>query len=398
MAEHLGRTAFRPCLCALLLLLASVSVGHATQEFLLHDKGRDRQGYGSERAYLYRMQLESNDVVVLARYHTRYGREGRKQHEGDGRTPEGEYQITEIRQRDRWDYDSFGPWSLRISYPNKYDRRRYRPGSDILLHGGHDSSTNGCIRVLDDGYRTFGTRNITELARTTARGTPIISAAHVPRFLKGRPGHHLGAEAAAFYSYVLRHDLDNDMVLSKVGSFAPYRQTPGGGLHRASTVTGPVPSTSPRKSLPTTTPPKVVAVRASSSLDASSSANYRPGNLLDHRPDTAWCEGKDGDGEGEWVEIAFDRPVEIRGFTIVNGYDKGGSFDRWEANGRVHTLGLEVDGRTYNTDLENQRVPQPLPFRDPPRTQRLRLIIGSVYRGTTYRDTCLSEVAIDHGS
>jgi len=395
--EHLGRAVLPPCLCAL-LLLASASIGQAAQEFLLHDKGCDRQGYYTDPPHLYRLRLEPHDVVVVARYRTRYGREGRKQYEGDGRTPEGKYHITDVRPRNRWDYDSFGPWSLRISYPNKYDRRRDRPGSNILIHGGHDSSTNGCIRVLDDGYRTFGRDNITKLAGTTEQGTPIISAAHVPRFLKGPPERHLGAEAAAFYRRILQSDLDNDTVITRVARFDPYRSTRLAG-YSGDDTTARRRSPPPRPARPTVQPPpKVVKVTASSYLHQIFGPDCRPENLLDNKTNTAWCEGKKGDGEGAWVEIVFDRPVQIRGFTIVNGYDKGGSFDRWEANGRVHTLELAFDGKSYNTDLENKRVRQRRFFENPPRARRMRLIIRSVYRGKRYRDTCLSEVEIDYGS
>lgn len=217
------------------LLLAAVFLAAApppdgiAQTFLLHDKGLDRRGYrGDEGSHLYRLRLEPDDVVVLDRYRTRYGEPGRKLREGDGRTPEGKYRIVEVRRRERWEHDRFGPWSLRLSYPNAYDRRRPRPGGNILLHGGRDSITHGCIRVLDDGYRTFGSENITVLAGRTPEGTPILSAPHVPRFLKDRPGKRLGREAAALYRDLLRRELDNEAVIAGVAGFDPYR-TPQGG-------------------------------------------------------------------------------------------------------------------------------------------------------------------------
>lgn len=86
---------------------------------------------------------------------------GHKQRQGDGRTPEGVYQLDIRRQTTR-----FGP-GLHISYPRPEDRRRARaagvpPGGAIYIHGlpvglgviGTDHAkfdwTNGCIAVTDE--------------------------------------------------------------------------------------------------------------------------------------------------------------------------------------------------------------------------------------------------------
>jgi len=86
---------------------------------------------------------------------------GHKQRQGDGRTPEGVYQLDIRRQTTR-----YGP-GLHISYPRPEDRRRARaagvpPGGAIYIHGlpvglgviGADHAsfdwTNGCIAVTDE--------------------------------------------------------------------------------------------------------------------------------------------------------------------------------------------------------------------------------------------------------
>jgi murein L,D-transpeptidase YafK len=79
--------------------------------------------------------------------------QGHKQHEGDGRTPEGRYFI------DRRNPNSSFHLSLGISYPNPDDRTRASsmgrsPGGDIFIHGGPRPTdrqgkdwTAGCIAV-----------------------------------------------------------------------------------------------------------------------------------------------------------------------------------------------------------------------------------------------------------
>ena len=92
--------------------------------------------------------------------------DGPKRVEGDGRTPEGLYQI-ETRNP-----DSRFHLSLRISYPSAADSARAAetgksPGSDIMIHGvpngwgwasdlfkGRDW-TNGCIAVTNDEMRSL---------------------------------------------------------------------------------------------------------------------------------------------------------------------------------------------------------------------------------------------------
>jgi murein L,D-transpeptidase YafK len=86
--------------------------------------------------------------------------DGRKEHEGDYRTPEGEYKL--IRRNSRSDFFL----SMEISYPNSSDlahaqRHGLKPGGAIMLHGWpnvpHRTTeyyrsadwTDGCIAVAN---------------------------------------------------------------------------------------------------------------------------------------------------------------------------------------------------------------------------------------------------------
>lgn len=100
---------------------------------------------------------------------------GAKQHQGDGRTPEGDY-IIDWRKRDSQYYRA-----LHISYPNSRDaesaRRLGRPaGSMIMIHGQPSQYkvqylkidadwTQGCIAVSNAA--------MDELWSVVADGTPI---------------------------------------------------------------------------------------------------------------------------------------------------------------------------------------------------------------------------------
>lgn len=124
-----------------------------------------------------RLELISRGVVV-AEYRVALGAspEGPKREEGDGRTPEGLYEI-DGRKRDS-DYHL----ALHVSYPNAEDRaqaeaRGIDPGGAIMIHGlpnglgfvgaSHAMMdwTDGCIAVTN--------REIEEIWEWVRDGVPI---------------------------------------------------------------------------------------------------------------------------------------------------------------------------------------------------------------------------------
>ena len=95
---------------------------------------------------------------------------GHKQHEGDGRTPEGSYLITRRNPNSRY-YLSIG-----IDYPRPADVERARsmglsPGGDIFIHGRGGITnpfrdwTAGCIAVTNE--------EIEDIYAMVPEGTPI---------------------------------------------------------------------------------------------------------------------------------------------------------------------------------------------------------------------------------
>ncbi|GAO08637.1 hypothetical protein TPA0598_04_02730 [Streptomyces lydicamycinicus] len=80
------------------------------------------------------------------------------------------------------------------------------------------------------------------------------------------------------------------------------------------------PGRPPRQILPTTGPghQTTAVLRGAASVTASSSGNwlfhlpqYDPVHAFDGDPDTAWAEGSAGNPVGQWVRIAFPRPVTL---------------------------------------------------------------------------------------
>ncbi|MCW8945132.1 MAG: L,D-transpeptidase family protein [Sedimenticola sp.] len=96
--------------------------------------------------------------------------DGEKIHEGDKRTPEGVYRITNYIPKDKL-APIYGAGAFPINYPNTLDRIEGRNGSGIWLHGRDDNDpkkqvTRGCV--------AFNNNQIGELKALLHKDTPVI--------------------------------------------------------------------------------------------------------------------------------------------------------------------------------------------------------------------------------
>ena len=155
----------------------------------------------------------------------------------------------------------------------------------------------------------------------------------------------------------------------------------------------------------------IESIRASSTLPSAPHTSYGVENLLDGRSDTAWIEGKDGPGKGEWIEITFKPGAMIRGIGLLNGYTKSPA--ALAENGhvrklRVHSPALQ-EGEQWSEKVE-LKAPQPLSARKDWRVsdldwvfdcgdgcvelKKVRLTILDAVPGTKFSDTAISEIFI----
>lgn len=196
----------------------------------------------------------------------------------------------------------------------------------------------------------------------------------------------LAATVFAFYSIVqwaLATEEDVDPYAGQSGTTATVgtmtTQRPGGGsANTTSTLVGTLIRPS--------------AVSASSSLKATSTNNYRPTNLLDGDLATAWNEGAEGPGLGEWVRFEFSRQIVLSRIEIANGYQKDD--DRFRGNPRVRSLEVAYSNGTTQliTLVDTEEFQSITPTRQP--VEWVKLTIVSVYPGDEWDDTALSEVRI----
>jgi hypothetical protein len=132
---------------------------------------------------------------------------------------------------------------------------------------------------------------------------------------------------------------------------------------------------------------------ASSVLSPQSGNTYGVRHLFESDENTAWVEGKPGQGLGEWVVVEFDKLRAVRGITIKNGYQKNS--DIFYKNSRVRRLRLVFSqGDTKSFALEDRLGNQNINFDAPIRSHWIQFIIDDVFPGSKYTDTAISKLVI----
>ena len=144
---------------------------------------------------------------------------------------------------------------------------------------------------------------------------------------------------------------------------------------------------------------------ASSSLKPDGRNTYGPENLNDESRDNAWAEGAEGDGIGETLTLTMKQPQKVTRLRIHNGYGKQ---PLCQLNNRVKKLAVSInggapfmaeltDGRVaigYEGSFWDSRCWVDLP-KDAGLVKTVELTIKEVYRGTKFRDTCISAVDVE---
>jgi hypothetical protein len=188
--------------------------------------------------------------------------------------------------------------------------------------------------------------------------------------------------------YVIQHSGNTNANQVNAESPSPHRPTPEATKTPDSGDFTPTPSPKPG--------PLTIIASASSMRMAVQANTYYAANAIDGQSNTAWIEGDIGDGKGEWIRLDFDREIKLHRIIIQPGYFKSPQI--WAQNNRMATMTAQFsDGSSrvlsFGDRMESQRVDV-----GSVKTRWVRLVIGSVYRGTDpgpNDDTALSEVTFE---
>lgn len=129
----------------------------------------------------------------------------------------------------------------------------------------------------------------------------------------------------------------------------------------------------------------------SSVLSPQSGNSYGVLNLFDNDAATAWVEGQKHEGVGEYLAIDFEDKRDVRALDLLNGYTK--SERLFYRNARVRTLRLSAsNGSRAEFTLRDDASWQRLNLNGFSDITWLRIELGSVYPGSHYADTAISEL------
>jgi len=141
-------------------------------------------------------------------------------------------------------------------------------------------------------------------------------------------------------------------------------------------------------------------VVASSNLPKQGNNEYTGRKAHDLSFKTAWVEGANGPGIGEYIEYHFrNKGPRVTEIKIFNGYVK--SDKAWTENARVKKLKLSINGKDVAMlNLQDSKAQQnfkfePLGRRADGKDLILRFTIAEVYPGSKFDDTCITEIYFD---
>lgn len=141
------------------------------------------------------------------------------------------------------------------------------------------------------------------------------------------------------------------------------------------------------------------SLSSSSALGSQGQNTYTAKNIEDYNLKTAWIEGKEGLGIGEWVEYKFDQTdfshsdIELVGLYLFNGYRK--NLATWKQNSRIRRMKMIVNGEDFAIlKLHNSYKIQftNLPSLKLKNINTIRFEILEAYKGDKYEDVALSEL------
>lgn len=130
------------------------------------------------------------------------------------------------------------------------------------------------------------------------------------------------------------------------------------------------------------------------SITSSSELNgYSVLNLVDNDPSTGWVEGKDDYGIGEWIQFESISEEKISTIEILNGYHKSESL--YNSNSRPKSVLISFsDGTEIEKELKDDMKRILIELDTPKLSSSIRIKVLSVYEGTKYKDTVISDISI----
>lgn len=122
---------------------------------------------------------------------------------------------------------------------------------------------------------------------------------------------------------------------------------------------------------------------------------YSAEKAFDNDLSTCWSEGVDGYGVGESITVSFDDEYEISELSLWNGLCT--NEDLFYKNSRLHNITVVLsNGSQYDFECSDgwDNRNNSFSFGESIETSSITITIRSVYEGSKYKDTCISEISV----
>lgn len=147
------------------------------------------------------------------------------------------------------------------------------------------------------------------------------------------------------------------------------------------------------------TPPAFSWISSSSSLGSQGKFSYSAELTVDGDFKTAWLEGVEGNGIGEWLMYSSEQEQLLSSINIFNGYLKNNI--TYTNNGRLKKVSLELsDGTIITKEMPKSSFAESkegfkISLGEPVKTTFVKLTILDVYPGAYYKDTGISGISFE---
>lgn len=136
---------------------------------------------------------------------------------------------------------------------------------------------------------------------------------------------------------------------------------------------------------------KITSSSASSIYPESEGVRYVPEQVHDRKVSQNWTEGdQKSSGLGEWIQVNFEGEKNLTSFRIWNGTFT--SYDMWTRSNRIKEIELEFSDGSKQSFTLTDAMSGELVELTPVKTTSVKMRIKSVYNGSTFTDTAISEV------
>jgi hypothetical protein len=134
----------------------------------------------------------------------------------------------------------------------------------------------------------------------------------------------------------------------------------------------------------------IISITASSQLDIHTrEKRYTPTNIIDGKVSTVWAEGVAGDGVGEWIYLEAEYGCSVDTVILYPGFFKAGYFKK---NARPRRIRLSIGFKERIISIPDKMERVVVKLGDSVPLTQMKLTVLEVYRGSRWRDLCISEI------